>query len=547
VHREDANFKLFIPLISGSECPKNQLSEWKIEFEVLHRFPAAPVYTVVARAWVDPWILAHASSIDLPSTEVPPPHIDYKGREINPFYLKPIARVDFLRITHGTNVHIWRSAVRAILCGIRLLRMAEKSKLEEEKKLQRDIRILNARNENEKQIIQMDLMMRTIGTMNEWMLKGAFQDEQRQLKDELMDQIKKLEQKTAVAATSNVGGGGGWGWLAGSSPTAQSTTNTVELEKRVDDLKNSMGKILNRLSDLSDRPAEPSDRQSQPPPATHRQLQPPPAMVSTPPTARSLEEVMQTRRRVATTKSIPVHVPDEPITPPSTIGTGRTHDQGRSTEEQSEVVQDTGGMGGMWTSAVNAFWGALPAGTESSSVEPTERQIRRQARTDSSSVEHTERQIRRKATRSAEGSAEESVIPEPQPVRPMAPKKPVSPPTLKSKKAAPKSPTKSPAKSPTKSPTKKPAKAIGELQAKQAKAEMIMKLKVLEAKRKAEIAKRDAELVKFAKAIPAVDRYKFPGMPGPPPFKPKAAMASKPGAGLLPTSLIPEDVGMEEE
>jgi hypothetical protein len=121
-----------------------------------------------------------------------------------------------------------------------------------------------------------------------------------------------------------------------------------------------------------------------------------------------------------------------------------------------------------------------------------------------------------------------------------------------------KSPVKTVAKT-SKSPTKKPvpmdpkSKAIMELRTKQqtakAKAELIAKLKVLEIKRKAEIERRNTELAKFAKDLPPVDKYKFPGMPGPPPFKPKAANVAK-DVVVLPTSLAPpsvEDVVEDDE
>ncbi len=72
--------------------------------------------------------------------------------------------------------------------------------------------------------------------------------------------------------------------------------------------------------------------------------------------------------------------------------------------------------------------------------------------------------------------------------------------------------------------------------AKQVQAERALKLaakiKEQEVKRVAEVAKRQADIVKLSQAAVKVDSMQFPGMPGPPPFKPKIDPVATPASGV---------------
>ena len=61
-----------------------------------------------------------------------------------------------------------------------------------------------------------------------------------------------------------------------------------------------------------------------------------------------------------------------------------------------------------------------------------------------------------------------------------------------------------------------------------AKMAMIAKAKEEASKKNAFIEAKEKELSTLAKSLPPVDSFQFPGMPGPPPFKPKPAEAPQP-------------------
>jgi hypothetical protein len=87
------------------------------------------------------------------------------------------------------------------------------------------------------------------------------------------------------------------------------------------------------------------------------------------------------------------------------------------------------------------------------------------------------------------------------------------------------------------------AKQMLSMKAKQdavkAKVELIMKLKAIEAKRKAEIEVREKAIVELAKKLPPIDRSKFLGLPGPPPFLPKSKAKPPADESGMPTALGP--------
>lgn len=511
IHRENSGFKILIPLVSGSPCPKNQLKEWKIEFEILHRFPAAPIYGVVARGWTDPWTLANAKCIDLPSPEVPPPYVDYTGQEINPFHLKPVARLDFVeeKTKCVFNVNIWRSAVKAIVFAHRLVRQTKQTKRTSLEKLERDIRLLNAKNSNEKELMQMDLMMRTIGVMNEFLVAGA---------------AGKLGQ-TATAAGVN---GQSWlsSWLPPATTTAPAGAPPVDLtsiEKRIDELRDAIQAVQKSVHEKHQ----------------NRSVEPKPKEITAP---KSVAELLSSRRESVSrgtvlTRAVHAHAPDTSASQSRTESMISTPpvDPTEPTESVPESPTETGGIAGAWSNAVNAFWGATTAAAAKSEVEHPSPKAVSKPKIPTIRKPVVEPPKAEEIADVGEEDNEDVVeVPVKRPV-PTSPKKSVGAvkkvPMSKSSSPPKKVPMRVVAK-PKPKPPPDPAKA---------KAEMIVKLKVLEAKRKAEIEKREAELVSFSKKIPPVDRYKFPGMPGPPPFKPKKAAVEPDPVSLLPTALAGND------
>ena len=517
IHRENAGFKISIPLVAGSPCPKNQLKEWKIEFEVLHRFPAAPIYGVVARGWTDPWTLTHAKSIDLPSPDVPPPYVDFTGQEINPFHLKPIARIDFVENHTKSvfNIHVWRATVRAIIFTHRLVRQTKQTKRSNLEKLERDIRLLNARNSGEKEIMQMDLMMRTIGVMNEFLVAGA---------------AGKLGQAGASGTNAS-------SWLSSwvpSAPTgAPQGTDTssqpppvdlTHIEKQIDALREAVESVQKTLHESGGR-----DRHS------------------SPAAPKSVADLLANRRESVSrgsvlTRAVHAHAPDVSATPSRTesmISTplDPTEPAESVPESPTSVGATVGALAGSWTDAVNAWWGAPQSAPVVTEPPPPPRVPKKSVKKPTVKAPEPVEE----APDEEEEKAEEVPAAPPVIKVPTSPKKALSIKKLPPAKSVPPvSPKKVAAAKPKPKPKppQDPAKA---------KAELIVKLKVLEAKRKAEIQKREEELASFSKKLPPVDRYKFPGMPGPPPFKPKKAEADP--SSLLPSALAvgEEDDGEDEQ
>ena len=503
VHRENAGFKIVVPLIVGSPCPKNQLKEWKVEFEILHRFPAAPIYGVVARGWTDPWTLAHAKSMDLPSPQVPPPYVDYTGQEINPFHLKPVAKIDFVDEKTQTvfNVHIWRSAVRAIIFSHRLIKKTKESKKSNLEKLERDIRLLNARNQGEKEIMQMDLMMRTIGVMNEFLVAGA------------AGKLGEPVSGTKSWLASWLPAGGSSSQPTAAAPAPATSVDLSGIERQIADLRALVEEVRRGVGKVDEGKIPFIEKIEKTAP-------------------KSVADLVATRRESVSrgtvlTRGLHAHAPDTSAPPSRTesmISTpAETTEPAQSAPETPEAA---GVIAEGWSSAMNAFWGATAAPAVET-VKPPKRTIKKPVAKEAPPVEAAEPVVKPvgKSPVSKKPGMMKIVSPSqasPPKLSPIG-KKSIAKKVIVAKPKAPQDPAK-------------------------AKAELIVKLKILEAKRKAEVEKREAELVSFSKKVPPIDRYKFPGMPGPPPFKPKKPEPDP--TSLLPSALAgdgEEEEGDEEE
>ena len=95
------------------------------------------------------------------------------------------------------------------------------------------------------------------------------------------------------------------------------------------------------------------------------------------------------------------------------------------------------------------------------------------------------------------------------------------------------------------------AKAILEMKAKQEALRnrllVIAKVKQLEAKRKAEIDQSALAIAQLAKNLPPVDSKKFLGLPGPPPFAPKAKAKPPADDSGLPSAIAPPKIEEDDQ
>lgn len=423
ISSDDNFFKLAVPLLHMSD-----LRLWKVEFELLHRYVAAPVFSVIARGWVDPWTLTRARGVDLGDPA--------------------IARIDFARIESSkSGINLFRAVGIAVLFAVRCGKILLSRRKRLVQQTEGEIRLLDAKNSREKSAIQMDIMIQTIRSLNKVVTGGHTVDD---------NNIRFIESRLSEVAKS--------------------------VERLREDI---FSKRLMEQPPVVVTVAGPSTV----PAAVLNPVAPTVTEVSSPPTT------------TASATRTPTAAPSAPATaaPASAL-----------------------------SNAAAAFWTTMGtvADAGASLVQPVA----------ASKDEGPPPQPEPESVTEDEGTNSEpdSVSKEEEPRPKVEPKLPPPKKTIPSvKKPGP--PPKHPVPKKAVAP-KKPADPA------KAKAVLIATLKVMEAKRKLDIEKREKQLAEIAKTLPPIDKFKFPGMPGPPPFKPKV----KPEETVLPSALKIDD-GDEDE
>ena len=525
VLRQEGFFRMPIPVNVAANY--DQLCDWRVEFEVLHKYPAAPVYSVAARAWISLDLLTRASAIDLFSPDA-----------VGASEPLPAVRLQFGSVaTSGLAVNFFRSVAKAVLFATKLALGVARSKASEVERLESQIRFINTRNAHERQALQMDLMMQTVQTMNKYMESGS----------------KPNQWLEAMREQGLLGAGDG-------GSTRALELKFSDLGRQVDGLRNDVIKGL----------LEQRQTNVQPPQIIQYVQNVPP--VSPPREGEMVENIAPPPRvrtpvlAVIPTPPVTIDSVDVPVKP---VASESTHGPISVAPVVPVSVSDT----------MTSLWGAVQAAVGPSAA-PSEIPRKKSSLSTTPLVEairgttpKAEREPTPARTPPASGapippagptSATPSGAAAPkalQPVvadaipesvkKPASTKKAVAVSTVKSppKKAASVAPKAKPAGTANPAPVQPAdpkAKLIAALQAKQqaakAKMALMLKLQEMEAKRKAEMQKVETEIVTLAKKLPPVDRFKFIGLPGPPPFAPKAKAKAAGAADGIPSALAPPPV-----
>jgi hypothetical protein len=525
---DEGTFHISVPI--NTKGPPNQLKEWRVEFEVLHKYPAAPIYSVVARSWADPVTLVKAQALDL-----------YSTHDIH----SVSARVNFRQTACSpVSINLFRTVARAIVAVIKLARLLADSRKNEIKLLDRQIRLLDSRSKSEQQRIQNDLMLRTIETMNKYIESGSKPDDWVRalhrgglLGDDsnkiLESQISSLREQVEMLRNDVLKS-------VIERPTPVINISTVKEEAHIPKPSSWLETIVSPRS--PEIPKEPPPKAPTPPviksgSSTPQITASKPSVASSKPASsqhtpestpvKKFESVKsrmlaKSEHQEAQLPSVPLKkIPQRAVPPPPVNDmqpdeeNGETEEAAENVEEPAEIVDEVidepaevpvaDYVSSAVTNTFNSWWGAV-ASAVAPSAEPVPPAIPVKS------------------------------IPKAEPV----PRKISTAPLVRAMTSGKLTPAK---KVVVTKPI--PKKSASGLKAKvdpvQAKAEMLTKLKMVEAKRKAEIAAREKAILEFSSKLPPVDKSRFLGLPGPPPFAPKAKAKSA-QQPLLPTELEPEKV-----
>ena len=574
---EEGFFRLTIPV--NIKTGPEQLSAWRVEFEVLHKFPAAPIYTVVGRSWIDPPTLVRASAVDVYST----------------FDLENVlVRINFTKTVHsGVGINLFRTAVRAVIFLSRLGRLLGLNRKRELSQLEREVRILNTRNQTYQQAEQLALMTKTIETMTKYMESGSkpddwlkamhrsgvFQQEPdrrtEQQISELKSQIETLRSEILKSVIDRpppvvqiispeprsppipeepvvrnpINPGGMFSWLTRSSevpsdiPPLPITVKedlpvTVKEEpKPQEEPKKSLNLPPQTSGSVKDRMAA----KPVPEPVVKEKIIPK-RQPSILPDAKISEPVLKRPPSVVESlKSSKRSIQEEAVITEAVLVEegGQQEIQAADLVDTDAITQATEQVTAAVTNTVSSWWGAMTAAV--APVEPTPAPV---ARVNPAPLVAavTKTPPTDKASKQSSQASTPKPVEEPIVVKKEEAKKVVSK-TAGVVKQSPKAPVGAKKTAPVAAKT--PVVPKPKIDPVKAKIEIIMKVKAIEEKRKADIANTEKTIVELAKKLPPVDKFKFIGLPGPPPFTPKAKAAPKESA-VLPAALAPPPVAEEE-
>ncbi len=498
---DEGSFRLPVPVNVHGKA--DQLFEWRVEIELLHKYPAAPIYSVVGRSWVDPVYLGKALAVDIYSTS------DLQNT---------LVRINFAKTSNSpVPVNLFRTAGLAVLWLARLGRQLGESRRNEIAELEREVRLLNVRNKTFQQSVQSDLMVRTIQTMNKYIESGSKPE----------DWIHAM-QKAGVL---------------GEDSQRRVDAQIRILREQIESLRNDVLKsvverpppVVNVMASSGPRdvlsPPIPEEPSAAPPqvlqkPMTASEpgkefLRKPPmlSVITVPPIEASAIPSADSRVKlnelaIASEKRIPEKLESE-------HSRGLEEAEGSHGENEDEAEPNEGEEAAepdittTVTNTMMSWWGAM-----TSTGEPAK-----------SSDEPSAKAIPKKATLKAPPVVKKSGLS----AAPLVAAVTKPPPTAAiAKKGMP-----------------PPKSAKAKIDPLKAKMELVQKVKMLEAKRKAEVFVAEKKIAELAKKLPPVDMSKFIGLPGPPPFAPKSK-AVVPSEQLIPQSIAPpssedlEEVELEE-
>ncbi|TEB18606.1 hypothetical protein C9890_0344 [Perkinsus sp. BL_2016] len=507
LNADEGTFRFPIPVdANGSPI---QLSKWKIEIELLHKYPAAPIYAVVGRSWVDPVSLSRAQAMDV-----------YSTRDLQ----EVVSRVNFTKTSYTPcPVNMFRTVGIAVLWLVRVGRRVAESRQNEIAQLERDVRLLNVQNRNSQQNIQADLMARTIQTMNKYIESGSKpedwilamkragvlgeQDSQRKVDAQirlLKEQVESLRSDVVNSIIERP------------PPVVNFVAPPVSPppipnEPRVSNLATSPNILsifsVPRIETVAIQPADVASIMAKRVPIVTPPMQGPKLKVIMP---RSPADKIETEQEFS---GEPIEVPQEPSPDTDTgqaeedavvageedvVEADQPEEDAIVTEEEDVVEED---VTTTVTNTMTSWWGAVTSAVAPTGLAPPE-------------------PVAKKASVAAPPVAQKSGGLNTAPLVAAVTKTPSKPVVLAKKSLPP--------------PTAAKAAKVDPVKAKM---ELIAKVKVLEAKRKAEIAVSEKRIVELAKKLPPVDSIKFIGLPGPPPFAPKSKAKAPASEDMLPTAL----------
>jgi hypothetical protein len=566
---EEGAFRLSLPV--NVKGPPAQLSEWRVEFEVLHKFPAAPIYTVIGRSWIDPITLSKADAIDVFSTS----NLD----QVN-------VRMSFSKTSNSSvPVNLFRTVVYSVLFLSRLGKLVAENRKKEIQDLDREIRRLNIRNVGYQQTMQLELMTRTIETMNKYIESGSKPE----------DWLLAM-QKSGIIPRDN---------------QDRLDAKISILKDQIESLRNDVLKsVIDRplpviqfvnardASPSPDIPDEPIARPAEggvfnrflggwgkPDVAPEPKIPAPPEKVPTPSVVSSVVskkseklDVPPSQTKFAPDQSREAKKESTPLPPPSVLSVAdRMSEKTALPEVNKKPVEE---LVQVEAELVEEEKEDAQVEEPVNEVQDDPKEVEAPAPVEIPTV--PEEDVATAVTNTVTswwGTLTNTVAPQTEAPKPSPPPEPAKPQTapLPAKKAA--VPAPKPALNPaplvqavTKSsdagnlspktvakkslntppvakknvvgPKGKPTPMAPKAKIDPVKAKMmlIMKIKALEMKRKAEIAEAEKKVVELAKKLPPVDRSKFIGLPGPPPFAPKSKAAVKSDEGALPSALAPPPV-----
>lgn len=533
------NFRLAVPL--NSLGPPDQLSFWRIEIEILHKYPAAPLYSIVARSWVSPETLSQASALDLFSTVETPSESSI-----------PCVRMDLLSVsTSAAPVNLFRVAGKVVLCTVRLAHALARRKKTEAQLLEREIQFLITRDRNDRQDMQIDLLMRTVQVMNKYMEKGSNPEQwvSAIMKANERPDNKKLEElSSSVEALRN---DVMKALLVERPPPIVQIVHAPVPDKEIEpprsaeltDLRNEASSVRGALSvkELKDARSviaakgargvmeatvQDDERRRQPKaPGVHEIENP-----------RSVDSVKQNPQPVEETRSV-VSAKQPPLPVESVVsskqgplpveetteGEGLIDEEGSTTSPKNEIIEQVEEAEDVGTTVMSALWGAFAGGQEPKVKTPSKM--------------NTAPLIK--------AVSGKNPVPTTSLTKAVLGKTPVPTTSPTSKKTTTMIPPKKTNLVPkTKPPTTPVNPKTQELQQKLA---VIAKIKQLEAKRKAEVDSTAAAIAQLAKKLPPIDSKKFIGLPGPPPFIPKAKVkAASNEVNGIPSAIAPPEIEEDE-
>ena len=468
-HIEGDPFRLAIPSNSKVE----------IEFEILHKFFAASIYSVIARGWIESEMLARASALDLAGES------------------ESVVRIDFDKVqTSRVGINLFRSVGFTVLATVRFVRLLSAKRKQTAVQLDKQIRFIATRNVENKELLQMELLMETVRTMNKFMNErivgessdsGILKDMKLEIRD--LKEVLTNFQKSILTSQPV--------YVAPPQPVYVAPPQPVYVAPPVAAAPPVIPASPGGQP-VGDEPLEP---QEDTPP-----VQQPKVLAKVVP---SVEPSMMDAVSNWWTNAVTVAVASTPERKVASSGTSTPGKQLRAgpliaamqREEQAEDEAES-----------------EERAVEAEDVEADEVIVAKSAVSAESAKSAKAKALVKKPTAKAM-------------IKPKYPSKAVVGAKAKTNAVA---------------PTKPAPPQIDQQALVKARMLAVAKLKALEAKRAAEIQSREAAIVALAAKRPPIDKMKFPGMPGPPPFKPKNVVLEKPQ--LLPSVMaIDENVDLPEE